>query len=159
MRWRLPAAQFHGGRGELNRRALRQVLAAGRAAGVIGYLGERPVAWCSIAPRAEFPVLQESELLAAVDAQAVWSISCILIERSVRGRGLSEPLLRAALDFARERGARIVEAYPVEPQAGRIPVAAAWTGLAQVFARVGFVEVVRRAPLRPIMRYTFERAA
>jgi hypothetical protein len=34
-----------------------------------------------------------------------------------------------------------------------MPAAFAWTGIASAFKKVGFVEVVRRADNRPIMRF------
>jgi hypothetical protein len=60
-------------------------------------------------------------------------------------------LLEAAVRFAADRGADIVEGYPVEP-ATRQADPFVWTGLASAFRRAGFREVARRSPTRPIMR-------
>ncbi len=62
-------------------------------------------------------------------------------------------LLRAAAEYARKRGAAIVEGYPVEPKKGEMPDVFAYTGLASAFRQAGFVEVLRRSKTRPIMRY------
>ena len=50
-------------------------------------------------------------------------------------------------------GARIVEAYPVDPRGQAVEAVRSFTGLAPAFERAGFVEVARRSDRRPIMRY------
>jgi hypothetical protein len=65
-------------------------------------------------------------------------------------------LLRAAVEYAQEHGAEIVEGYPVEPKQASMPDAFAWTGLASAFRKAGFVEVLRRSEMRPIMRYSVQ---
>jgi hypothetical protein len=62
-------------------------------------------------------------------------------------------LLRAAVACAGNHGARILEAYPVDTAGQRRRDDALWTGLASTFRAVGFQEVVRRSPTRPVMRY------
>jgi hypothetical protein len=62
------------------------------------------------------------------------------------------PLLRAAVEYARGQGARIVEGYPVEPR-GKTSSTSLYTGLASAFRKAGFVEMARRSETRPIMRY------
>jgi hypothetical protein len=62
-------------------------------------------------------------------------------------------LLAAAVEYARERGAEIVEGYPVEAQRDKIPDVSSFTGIMSAFVEAGFVEVERRSEHRPIMRY------
>jgi GNAT superfamily N-acetyltransferase len=83
----------------------------------------------------------------------VWSISCLFVNKSYRRQGLSAKLLRAAVDFAAKRGARIVEGYPTEPSSDRMADPFLWHGIASAFLAAGFKEVVRRSPTRPIMRF------
>jgi GNAT superfamily N-acetyltransferase len=90
--------------------------------------------------------------LKRIDADPVWSVSCLFVARAWRRRGLSVALLRAAGDFAASQGARIVEGYPVEPSSGKMPDAFAWTGTAAAFRAAGYEEVARGSPKRPIMR-------
>ncbi len=54
--------------------------------------------------------------------------------------------------FARDQGARVLEAYPLSPAPARVPLAAAWPGFESSFLRAGFTEVARRVPLRPVLR-------
>jgi len=52
-------------------------------------------------------------VLKPVDGAPVWSISCLFIAKPYRRQGLSAALLEAAAQFARSRGAKLVEGYPV----------------------------------------------
>jgi len=106
-----------------------------------------------VGPRASFGALARSRVLAPVDERPVWSIVCFFIARPFRKKGLSRDLIRAALAFAKERGAAIVEGYPVEPKKGVTADAFAYTGLAKTFRAAGFVEVARRSETRPLMRF------
>ena len=125
---------------------------SGKVPGLLAYVGGDPIGWCAVAPRTAYPVLQRSRVLKPVDNEPVWSVACFFIARPYRGRGVSVKLLEAAARYARKRGARIVEGYPIEPRRGKVPDVFAWTGLAPAFRKAGFEEVLRRSPTRPIMR-------
>jgi GNAT superfamily N-acetyltransferase len=152
MVWRLRRADFVNGKGEGNRRAFQAVVAAGDPPGVLAYHGEERVGWCAVAPREAYPALGRSRVCAPVDDRPVWSISCLFVARPYRRRGVSARLLAEAARFAVERGARVVEGYPVDPKQATAPAAFVWTGLPSAFRRAGFREVLRRSPTRPIMR-------
>lgn len=158
MRWRMPRLDFERSRGDRNRRALRAGVVAGSVTGIVGYLEDRPVAWCAVGPRAQFPVLDTTDVLARVDDSPVWSIGCCCIARGCRRRGYSGSVLRAAVDYAADNGAEVVEGYPLVPRTERVPVAAAWTGFASAYREAGFMEVARRVELRPIVRRVARRA-
>jgi GNAT superfamily N-acetyltransferase len=154
MYWRLPRAQFSAQKGEGNRNALQHLVEGGAIVGLLAYAKGQPVGWCAIAPRESYPVLERSRILKRVDEAPVWSVVCFFVSKAFRGQGLTTTLLRAAVDYARRQGARIIEGYPIEPKHPRIPAIFAWTGLASAFRQAGFVEVQRRSESRPIMRYT-----
>jgi len=118
----------------------------------LAYVSGQPVGWCAVAPRESFPVLERSPTLRRVDDQVAWSVACFFVARPFRRRGLSVRLPQAAVDYAKARGACVVEGYPVEPRKTSMPDAFAWTGLVATFRRAGFKEVLRRSPSRPIMR-------
>ena len=153
MYWRLTRAQYEEQHGELNRRNIKALVDSGNVPGIIAYVGEEPVGWCSVAPRQEFSTLGRSRILKPVDEQPVWSVVCFFVARSQRRKGLTVELLKAAVNFARTSGARIVEGYPVEPKAGKAPDVFVYTGLLSAFTQAGFTEVLRRSETRPIMRY------
>ena len=151
MWWRLGRAAFEKNKGQGNKRALRRILASEKPVGVLGYSAGKPVGWCAIAPREVYIRLANSRVLKPVDAESVWSVSCFYVKRGYRRAGLSTALLKAALDYAHQNGAKIVEGYPQEVRKN-IPDAFAWTGLVPTFRESGFEEVERRSPTRPIMR-------
>ena len=148
---RLRGKEFKAGRGEGNRRRLRRLVSAGGAPGLIGYLGDDPVAWCAVAPRTEYLRLENSRTLARVDTQEVWSVPCFFVTRAARGQGLTVRMLRAAAAHARAGGASVLEGYPIEPH-GRTADAFAWWGLVAAFRKAGFTEVARRSRTHPVMR-------
>jgi GNAT superfamily N-acetyltransferase len=152
MRWRLPRHRFEQQKGEANRQALKAGIEAGSVRGIIGYVNGEPAAWCSVGPREGFVGLEASEILAPVDDAPVWSVGCFFVAKRFRLHGMATPLLKAAVDYAASEGVRIVEGYPLIPIKDKIPVAFAWTGFLSTFMAAGFVEVERRAPIRPIVR-------
>ena len=109
--------------------------------------------WCAIAPREAYPVLENSRNLKRVDDEPVWSITCFFVAKAFRRQKVTLQLIQAAVDYARQQGARAVEAYPVEPKSEEMPVVFAYTGFASTFREAGFVEVARRSETRPMMRY------
>ena len=121
--------------------------------GIIGYIERKPVGWCSVAPRSDFVFLSHSRVLAPVDERQVWSISCLYVDKKFRRNNISVLLLKAALEYVRKRGGKVVEAYPVVPYSDQMPDAFAWTGIESAYKRAGFKEALRRSRGRPIMRY------
>jgi GNAT superfamily N-acetyltransferase len=152
MYWRLRRSEFDKKKGPGNKRALKRLVGEGSVPGLLAYAGKEPIGWVSLAPREEFPVLENSRVAARVDSKPVWSVVCLFIAREHRNRGVSVALLRAAADYAKKKGGRIVEGYPVEPKQDPMPDVFAYTGLASAFRRAGYREVARRTPTRPVMR-------
>jgi GNAT superfamily N-acetyltransferase len=134
-----------------NRRAMKALVDRGTVPGLIGYEDGVPVAWVSLGPREDYPKLRRSPVMKPVDDRPVWSIVCFFVDRSVRGKGLAERMLRAAVDHARSHGARLVEAYPVDAQ-GRKDPDDMFFGAKAMYDRAGFREVARRKVTRPVVR-------
>ncbi len=153
MWWRLDAAQFNRGKGEGNNLAMRDLVQSGHVPGILGYIDGVPAGWCSVAPRGEFPRLARSRTLKPLDDTPVWSLVCLFVERAQRRKGLSVALIRAALEYASARGARIVEAYPVIPKSGKAADVFIYTGTLSAFERAGFSVAARPSPSRAIVRY------
>jgi len=153
MWWRVQAADWGRQRGVGNREGLRALVDSGEAPGLLAYVDDTPAGWVAVGPREAFPRLGRSRILKRVDDQPVWSVVCFFVAKSWRRRGVTEQLLDAAVAYAREHGATVVEGYPVEPKTAEMPAVYAFTGLASAFRKAGFVEVARRSQTRPIMRY------
>jgi GNAT superfamily N-acetyltransferase len=160
MHWRLAHADYERRKGLANRRAMQRLVAKGAVApGVIAYVDHEPVGWCAVAPRETFVRLARSRVLRPVDSQPVWSIVCLFVARGYRRRGVSVALLEGAAGFAADRGATIVEGYPVDARRGEVPAVFAWTGTLAAFRAAGFQEVARRSAERPIVRRRIAREA
>jgi len=152
MWWRMKRSEFKQKKGEGNKQAFKRVVASGEVPGIIAYVDGEPVGWCALAPRERYPLLENSRVLARIDAEPVWSITCFFVAKPFRGKGVTGQLAKAAVAYARKQGAKIVEGYPVEPKKGRLPDPFVYTGLVSTFQSAGFVEVMRRSETRPIMR-------
>ena len=127
------------------------------APGLVAFRDGRAVGWVSLAPREDYERLEHSTVLAPVDDRPVWSIVCFVVSRTERGRGVAAALLDAAIDYAGNHGATLLEAYPVDTEGRRIPAATAYRGTLGMFERAGFrVVTTRRATSktrpRPIVR-------
>ena len=156
--WFYRGAQADRRHAEANRAAPHGQVSGARPPGVLGYLDGVPSGWCAVAPRPTYTRLARSKLLdgvreAAFADPAVWSVTCFVVRRPARGRGLSRPLLDGAVDLARRGGAAVVEGYPVDVSAGSATSAAAlYHEALQVFLRAGFTEVARPQPDRAVVR-------
>lgn len=138
-------------------RAVRTTAREHRAPGLVAYRDGEAVGWVSLGPREDYERLEHSTVLARVDAKPVWSIVCFVVGRRARGGGVASALLEAAVAYAREHGATLLEAYPADTHGRRISPASAYQGTVSMFERAGFEVVARRqfnktSPIRPIVR-------
>jgi GNAT superfamily N-acetyltransferase len=121
--------------------------------GVICYEQDRPVGWCAIAPRANYPRLLSMRAAAATqDEDGLWSVTCFVVRVGHRRQGLAAELLAGAVDLARRQGARTIEAYPVDPSVRPSGSAGLYPGPLSVYLAAGFTEVARTSPSRSIVR-------
>ena len=106
----------------------------------------RAVGWVSLGPRPDFERIVRSKVIPTIDDRPVWSIVCFAVSASARGRGVARALLEGAIEYARERGAVALEAYPVAVDPGDgIHPESAFTGTLPMFERAGFGVVAERA--------------
>jgi GNAT superfamily N-acetyltransferase len=154
MYWRVKRKEFHEGFGNANKRKMKRLIDTGKVPGIIAYKGKQPIAWCSVAPREDFPVLKRSPVLRPVDDKPVWSIVCFFVLAPYRKKGMMKHLIEGAVQYAKERGARFIEAYPVIRNASKAPTYQLYTGVFSVFKEMGFEVIAKRSKIRPIMRKT-----
>ena len=161
--FRVRGVDFANANPAANRRVLERAVdttaAEDRAPGLIAYRDGEAIGWVSVGPRDDYERLRHSRVLAPVDERPTWSIVCFVVGRRARRQGVAEALLDAAVRYAREHGARLIEAYPVDTGGERIASANAYMGTVGMYERAGFREVTRRranatAAERPIVRRT-----
>jgi GNAT superfamily N-acetyltransferase len=132
---RLPSKVLATNTSADNRAALERLVRENVPVGLIGYLDERPAAWCAVAPRPEYYAVVHSRTLPVDDPDdgSIWAINCLFVKSGYRRQGLTLPMIEAAIEYAGRSGARMVEAYPVQTPPGDLG-----RGLLSTFLAAGF---------------------
>jgi GNAT superfamily N-acetyltransferase len=131
--------------------------------GLVAYVDGEPAGWVAVEPRTAYPRLRTLRVPWTgrhedKDDASIWAVTCFVVRKGYRGRGLTYLLARAAVDFARERGARAIEAYSMITQPGReITWGELHVGARQVFQDAGFHEVSHPTVRRVVMRMDFRQ--
>jgi GNAT superfamily N-acetyltransferase len=136
---------------------------AAATSGLVAYVDDKPAGWVAVEPRMAYPKLRTSRVPWSgrdedKDDDDIWAVTCFVVRKGYRGRGLTYPLARATIDYARQRGARALEAYAMITQPGKeITWGELHVGARQVFEDAGFEEVSRPTVRRVVMRIDFEQ--
>lgn len=127
--------------------------------GLVAYFDSEPVGWCAVEPRHEFTGLVrffrvpwEGRAEDKTDA-SVWAVTCLFTRAGFRKRGISRAMAQAAVDFARARGARAIEGYPITTK--NVIAEELHVGTQATFLAAGFAEVNRPTKRRVVMRIDF----
>ena len=132
------------------RELLRAQLADDVPPGMLAYLDDEVAGWCGFGVRGSLPRLDHSRTIPAVDERPVWAILCLNIRVGYRRRGVARALVEGVVDYARERGAPGVEAYPVDPEGGRVNTSFGFVGLHADVRAAGLpARAHDRCPQRP----------
>jgi GNAT superfamily N-acetyltransferase len=135
---------------------------ASATSGLVAYLDGEPVGWCAVEPRPAYSGLLRVYRVPWVGRDedksdaSVWSVTCVLVRAGRRGQGIAYALVRAAVEFARQRGARALEAYPMITQPGQeISWDEIHVGTRSNFAHAGMKQVNHPTLRRVVMRIDF----
>ncbi len=150
-------------RGE-RERMLHDEISAGPAPGIIAYVDAEPAGWIRIGPRTAQQRLARTRLIAAAtrepfDDESVWAVSCFVVRREHRGSGMNAVLLDAAIRYARESGARLVEGYPVDTALAKTSSNDLFHGALSTFLAAGFTAAPSAKPSRPIVTLQLDKLA
>jgi GNAT superfamily N-acetyltransferase len=143
---------------------LRDQTQAGRpssvtTSGMVAYRDGEPVGWCAVEPRPTYEGLVRNNRVPWADRderkddETVWAVTCLLVRAGFRRDGVSHVLARAAVDLARDRGARALEAYPMTTTAALAEEL--HVGTVSLFAGAGLTEIGRPTLRRAVMRIDF----
>lgn len=158
-RWLLDTRKtFDAASRDERRAALRDELAEATVPpALVASVDGEGVGWVRVSPRPAQAGLLRTRVVKAGSAEpaadeSVWAISCFVVRREHRGSGVAATLLDAAVRYALEHGARVIEGYPVD-RAERPTATSAelWHGTVGLFARAGFTETARPTPARAVM--------
>jgi GNAT superfamily N-acetyltransferase len=125
--------------------------------GLVAYLAGDPVAWCAVDRREVFGRLRGSPVPWAGRAEekddpTVWAIACLIVRKGYRGQGLTYPLVAAAVEHARARGAAAIEGYPMVTGGREVIWDEMNVGPVGPFVAAGFEEVSQPTKRRVVMR-------
>src|SRR5262249_38355393 len=139
---------------------------AATTTGLVAYLTEDgarvPVGWVAVEPRTAYPRLlglptvwkhrpEEDK-----EDDGVWSVTCFVVRRGYRKRGLTYALAAATVPYAKAHGARALEGYAMRTKPGKeITWGELHVGPVQAFADAGFTEVSAPSVRRVVMRVEF----
>lgn len=143
--------------GDEKREVMLDRIRNGPPPGLLAYDGGRPVGWMQIGPRADVPEWNNPGRVSTplpdgpADDPRVWAISCFFFHAKARGHGLSHPMLAAGIAFARQNGARLLEAAPMD-RAKQSKSVGLFVGSTSVFLKAGFRQVAAVKEGRPLMR-------
>ena len=130
--------------------------------GLVAYLDGEPVGWCAVEPRTAYPGLIRNSPVPWKGRtedktdDSVWAVTCVFARAGFRRRGIGYALARRAVDFARERGARALEAYPLLTKPGDdITWGELNVGTRSMFGAAGLAQVSHPTKRRVVMRIDF----
>jgi GNAT superfamily N-acetyltransferase len=130
--------------------------------GLVGYASGEPVGWCAVEPRTAYEGLLRNTRVPWEGRSedkaddTVWAVTCIFTRAGFRRRRIGYELARAAVGFARRRGARALEAYPLLTEPGRDVMASELNvGTRSMFGAAGLTVVSHPTKRRVVMRIDF----
>jgi GNAT superfamily N-acetyltransferase len=129
---------------------MKDLVFSGTIPGILAYADGLAVGWCSIAPREDFGSLEKSRTLKRLDDRSVWLIVCFFVQKAFHSKGLKGEIIQGAIEYAKQKGAKIIEAYTAIPERKRSPIEM-YMGSLNTFLTAGFNEVAK-AGLHVIVR-------
>lgn len=136
--------------------------------GLVLYLDGEPAGWVAVEPRVNYRIFHINEATATVWSGRkedrgdpdVWSVTCFRVRKEFQGLQLTYPLAAATVPFARERGARILEGYPIVTDGpSLITWGEVFVGGLGAFLAAGFEVVHQPSKRRRVVRIEFEAPA
>ena len=146
----------------VNHEFKKDLVEQGRAHGILVYADGEPVGWCQYGSSDELHGHHRAQIDTSQTTEKLWRVTCFVVDKKHRRKGLAGIALRAVLDAIRRQGGGLVEAYPVASWShgpnratgavhvqGVGPVGPAWGGFGNVstpgvvsmFEKAGFTAV------------------
>ncbi len=137
-----------------NRQQKRELVENGCSHGILVYAKGEPVGWCQYGPKEELPRIDNNQgyrrLALEGGTKRLWRITCFVVDRKYRKRGVASAGLKAALEAIRNKGGGLVEAYPIT----RWGAYAEYRGTVSMFQKEGFKIVAPFGKTNVVMRRT-----
>ncbi|QIG50824.1 GNAT family N-acetyltransferase [Nordella sp. HKS 07] len=158
---RLTGVDFRAMGRKKRKSAFRSCVKTGPAPGLLLYEEGQAIGWVAVSPRAHvtrFEKAKVSRLEPGKTPAKHYAITCFYVRTGHRKRGLMTDLAKAAIAYARKKKAVALDVCPIDTDA-HLTWGEGFIGFASVFRELGFKEVARRSPKRPLMRLFFDGTA
>lgn len=158
---RLTSSDFHAMSREKRKSAFKSCVKSGSVPGLLLYEDGQAIGWVAVSPRADvirFEKAKASQLEPGNDPAKHYAITCFYVRTGHRKRGLMTELAKAAVAYARKKKAVALDVCPIDTHA-QLTWGEGFVGIASVFRELGFQELARRSPKRPLMRLSLQRTA
>jgi predicted GNAT family acetyltransferase len=155
---RVTSTEFRDMDKDERKHAFRSCIAKGPAPGLLLYEKGLAIGWVAVSPRRDvvrFNKAKTSQLEPEIDSRKHYAITCFYVRTGHRKRGLMTDLAKAAIDYARAKKATAVDVCPIDTDKP-LMWGEGFVGIEKVFRELGFKEVARRSPRRPLMRLLFK---
>ncbi|OOV46919.1 GNAT family N-acetyltransferase [Leptospira kirschneri serovar Pomona] len=144
MAWRMTGEERKNNTTENRKKFIKQRVMSKTPIGLIGYINQEAIAWCSIAPRESYRSLGGDENL-----ENVWSIVCFFVKKEYQRGRMATTFIESAKDYAKKNGAECIEAYPVEKKSPSYR----FMGFISTFEKAGFTFIKKAGARRNVMTY------
>jgi GNAT superfamily N-acetyltransferase len=152
MYFRIPTKEFQENKPDGNKKMMKQLVDKGMPQGLIAFINKEPAGWIAFAPREDYMKLENTRIFKPLDDKPVWSITCFFVKKEFRHKGLSQQLIKGAVDFAKRKKIKILEAYPAIPYSQNVPHPFLWVGVLSSFIKNGFTIVKQSSKSRAMVR-------
>lgn len=130
--------------------------------GIVAYVDGEAAGWIRVGPRTrQLRLVNTRAIVAAtsepLDDDRVWAVSCFVVRREHRGKGVNAPLLDAAVEYAADSGARVLEAYPIATGGEKAHSNDLFHGVFTTFLAAGFRHTGDLKPGRPLVTRELSR--
>jgi len=149
---RLSSKEFSENKYVRNKRLMQGLVSAKKPVGLIAIYKNEPIGWVAFAPREDYIRIERSKALKRIDDKPVWSITCFFVKKEFRKMGLSQMLIKGAIDHAKKNKIKTLEAYPFIPYSDKVPAAFLWFGVLSAFTNNGFKIVQQNGKSRAMVR-------
>ncbi|MDR2997513.1 MAG: GNAT family N-acetyltransferase [Microbacterium sp.] len=144
------------------REMLHDEIVDGPPPGIVAYVDGEAAGWIRVGPRTRQVRLVNTKIIVGatsepLDDDSVWAVSCFVVRREHRAKGVNTALLDAAVAYAEESGARILEAYPVDTGGEKGRSNDLFHGVLTTFLSAGFQRAGELKPGRPLVTREFSR--
>ena len=154
-----PDGPERGQGADANRALKKRYVEDGRAHAALVVDGEEAVAWCEYGTPEELPTIHHrKQYEAEADLLPDYRLTCILVDRRYRRRGLSAVALHGALDLIAQSGGGVVEGYPHEVGEKKMSSSFLYNGTRNLYERAGFTYIRPKGLRNCVMRRTVEPA-